>query len=406
VIRAQVIKMDPTKEQEEFFWQCVGTARKFFNWGLEQWIKKHEAGETPKEADIRKELTAIKEEQFPWLKDIPCGVVKQSIRNMDTAWQNFFKSLKGKRKGRQMERPTFKKKNRAKPSARLDNGPDSFNFSGKSVRLPKAGWIKLKEELRFEGRPLGTRISFVGNQWWLSVQVELPDVVKTGNPESSVGIDLGLTTAVTLSTGEKFDAPKPLKSALAKLRALNKSLRRKAEGSQNRDKAKQRLSRLHWRIAQIRKDWQHKLTTMIAKRFSVVCVEDLNVKGMMANHCLARSISDIGWGAMIKQLGYKCDVVQKVERFYPSSKLCSQCGYKMGPLSLSIRDWTCPDCGCVHDRDTNAAINIKAEGLRLFTVSYTGNNACGVEGSGPARKIRTKPSTVKQESRLSYLDIK
>jgi putative transposase len=398
--------MDPTKEQEEFFWQCVGTARKFFNWGLEQWIKKHDAGEMPKEADIRKELTVIKDTQFPWLKDIPCGVVKQAIKNMDEAWQNFFKSIKGKRKGRKMDRPTFKKKHKAKPSARLDNGPDSFNFSGKSVRMPKIGWIKLHEELRLEGRPLSTRISFVGNQWWLSVQVELPDVVKVVNLESSVGIDLGLTTAVTLSTGEKFDAPKPLKGALAKLRSLNKSLHRKVKGSQNRWKAQKRLSRLHWRIAQIRKDWRHKLTTMIAKRFSVVCVEDLNIKGMMANHCLARSISDIGWGDMVRQLGYKCDTVQPVGRFYPSSKLCNHCGYKMGTLSLTIREWTCPDCGCVHDRDTNAAINIEAEGLRLYTVSYTGNNACGVEGSGPARKSKTKPSTMKQESRLSYWGIK
>jgi putative transposase len=240
----------------------------------------------------------------------------------------------------------------------------------------------------------------------LIVQVELPDVVKTVNPESSVGIDLGISTAVTLSTGEKFEAPKPLKGALAKLRVLNKSLHRKVQGSQNRWKAKQRLARLHWRIAQIRKDWQHKLTTMIAKRFSVVCVEDLNVKGLLANPRLSRAISDIGWGEMGQQLRYKCTSVQKIGRFYASSKLCSHCGYKVGTLLLKVREWACPECGCVHDRDTNAAINIKAEGLRLFTASYAGNNACGVEGSGPVRKNMTKPSTMKQESRLSYLDTK
>jgi putative transposase len=398
--------MDPTKEQEAYFWQCVGTSRWGYNEGLRIWREQYAAGLKPNEAQIRKEINAIKDVKAPWLDTMPCGIVKQAVKNLGQAYQNFFNSLKGKRNGPKMASPDFKRKHKAKPVARLDNGPGTFEFEGKSVRLPKIGWIKLHEELRFEGRPLSTRISFVGNQWWLSVQVELPDVVKTVNPESSVGIDLGLTTAVTLSTGEKFDAPKPLKSALARLRTLNKSLHRKVKGSQNRWKAQKRLSRLHWRITQIRKDWQHKLTTMIAKRFSVVCVEDLNVKGMMANHCLARSISDIGWGEMARQLGYKCDIVQQVGRFYASSKLCNHCGYKMGTLSLDIRQWTCPECGCTHDRDTNAAINIKAEGLRLYTVSYTGNNACGVEGSGPVRKSKTKPSTMKQESRLSYLGIK
>jgi putative transposase len=397
--------MDPTKEQEGFFWQCVGTSRWGYNEGLRIWREQYEVGEKPNDFQIMKEINAIKAVKAPWLDTIPCGVVKQAVKNLGQAYQNFFNSIKGKRKGPKMAAPDFKRKHVAKPVARLDNGPGTFEFDGKSVRLPKIGWIKLHEELRFDGRPLSTRISFVGDRWWLSVQVELPDVVKTVNPESSVGIDLGLTTAVTLSTGEKFDAPKPLKSALARLRSLNKSLHRKVKGSQNRWKAQKRLSRVHWRIAQIRKDWQHKLTTMIAKRFSVVCVESLNVKGMMSNHCLARSISDIGWGEIARQLGYKCDKVQPVGRFYPSSKLCNHCGYKTGTLSLNVRDWTCPDCGCVHDRDANAAINIKAEGLRIFTASYAGNNACGVEGSGPARKSGTKPSTTKQESRLSYLDI-
>ena len=390
--------MDPTKEQEAYFWQCVGTARWGYNEGLRIWRDQYAEGLTPNEAQIRKEINAIKAIKAPWLDTMPCGIVKQAVKNLGQAYQNFFNSIKGKRKGPKMAAPDFKRKHKAKPVARLDNGPGSFKFEGKSVRLPRIGWVKLKEELRLEGRPLGTRVSFVGNQWWLSVQVELPDVVKAVNPESSVGIDLGLTTAVTLSTGETFDAPKPLKSALARLRSLNKSLHRKVKGSQNRQKAQNRLARLHWRISQIRKDWQHKLTTMIAKRFSVVCVEDLNVKGLMANHCLARSISDIGWGEIRRQLGYKCDTVQPVGRFYPSSKLCNHCGYKMDSLSLDVRNWTCPDCGCVHDRDTNAAINIKAEGIRLFTASYAGTNACGVGSSGTSRKTNVKLLTVKQES--------
>ena len=154
---------------------------------------------------------------------------------------------------------------------------------------------------------------------------------------------------------------------------------------------------MHWRVGQIRKDWQHQTTTSIAKRFSLVCVEDLNVKGMMANHTLARSISDVGWSEIGRQLKYKCTAVQEVGRFYPSSKACSSCNTKVESLTLSIRSWTCARCGAIHDRDVNAAVNIENEGRQLITASCAGNNACGVEGAGPGRKTRTKPSTVKQE---------
>jgi putative transposase len=337
--------------------------------------------------------------------ELPKTVVQQAIKNLGTSYQNFFNSCKGKRVGRKIKPPNFKKKGVSRASAKLDNGFGTFSFGHKRITLPKIGAVKTHEELRFEGRPLSTTVSYVGGRWWVSVQVEIPDVEKIVNPKSSVGIDLGLTTALTLSTGEKIEAPKPLKRNLEKLKRLSKQLSRKAKGSSNRSKAANKVARLHWKIAQIRKDWQHKTTAVIAKRFSVVCVEDLNVKGMMANSELSRAISDIGWCEVGRQLKYKCAAVQEVGRFYPSSKLCNICGHKHDSMTLSTREWTCPNCGVTHDRDTNAAMNIAAEGLRLFTASYAGNNACGVEGSGPTRKSRTKPSTMKQESHLSYSGI-
>lgn len=399
MIRAQVIKLDPTFAQAKFFQACTDTARAAFNLGLNEWRYQYEAGFKPNEGKLCKELNAVKEQEFPWMLEVPKRVVQQAIKNLGTAYQNFFDSCKGKRAGAKMKPPDFKSRHKSKQSARLDNGPGTFSFDGKTVKLPKIGIVKTYEALRFDGRPMSAVVSFVGGRWWLSVQVELPDVVLEHGNKPSVGIDLGLTTALTLSTGEKIESPRPLKSALECLKRLDRFVSRKVKGSQNRKKAIQKLARLHWRVGQIRKDWQHQTTTAIAKRFSLVCVEDLNVKGMMSNHKLARAISDIGWSEIGRQLQYKCVALQEVGRFYPSSKTCSGCGQKADSMPLNVRSWTCHNCGEIHDRDINAATNIENEGRRLFTASCAGNNACGVEGSGPGprKRTRTKPSTAKQE---------
>ena len=399
MIRSHVIRLDPTCAQEEFFRQCVGTARFAWNWALNEWRSQYAEGLKPNAWDLHAKLNAVKRELFPWMYEVPKRVVQQALDNLGTAYNNFFASVKGKRKGSKVNAPDWKAKGKCRESARLDNGP--MQFDGKRVKLPKIGWVKTFHELRFAGRIIVATLSFYGDRWWLSVNVELPDVEKVVNPKSCVGIDLGLTTAVTLSTGEKFEAPKPLKGALKKLRRLNKSLSRKVKGSQNRKKAATKLSRLHFRIGCIRKDWQHKLTSSIAKRFSLVCVESLNVKGMMANHCLARAISDVGWYEISRQLSYKCDAVQEVGRFYPSSKTCYACGYVIDKLSLSDRSWGCPNCGRTHDRDTNASLNIREEGIRLFRLVRPDSKVCGVEGSGPNRKIETKPLTLKQKLHLA-----
>ena len=398
MIRSQVIRLDPTCKQEEFFRQCVGTARFAYNWALARWREQYAAGGKPNEGELRKHLNAIKRQEFPWMLDVPKQIVQLSITNLGIAYQNFFNSVKGKRTGAKMKPPDFKSRHRSKQSTRLDNGPGTFRFEGKSVRLAKIGFVKTMEELRFAGRPLSATVSFVGGRWWLSVQVELPDAAPVStNP--AVGIDLGLTTALTLSTGEKIEAPKPLKAALTRLQRLGRLVSRKVKGSQNRKRAAHKLARLHWRIAQIRKDWQHKTTTAIAKRYSLVCVEDLNVKGMIKNHSLARAISDIGWYEIGRQLKYKCFAVQPVGRFYPSSKLCHDCGARAESMALDVRSWVCTSCGCIHDRDENASLNIRDEGIRLHTASCAGINACGDGSSGPrARKSkRAKLPSLKQE---------
>jgi len=390
VIRSQVIKLDPTCRQEEFFRQCVGTSRFAFNWALKAWRDKYAAGQKVSEGDLRKELNAVKGEQFPWMSNTPKSVVQQAIKNLGTAYQNFFDSVTGKRKGPKMAPPDFKSRHKSKRSARLDNGPGTFSFDNKTVRLPKIGTVKTHEALRFDGRPLSAIVSFVGGRWWLSVQVELPDPVVVPSDKPAVGIDLGLKTALVLSDGRTFEAPKPLKAALERLKRLGRSVSRKVKGSNNRKKAAARLGRHHWKVAQIRKDWQHKTTTTIAKSYGLVGLEDLNVKGMMANHCRARAISDIGFAEIRRQLEYKAEKVVAINMWLPSSKTCSNCGCKKDVLALSERIYHCDHCGFEIDRDLNAAINIR-------TASCAGNNACGIEGSGGPRKRSTKPSMLKQE---------
>jgi putative transposase len=390
MIRSHVIKLDPTCKQEAFFRRCVGTSRFAFNWALEQWRTRFAAGEKPSEWQLRVDLNSVKGTAFPWMLEVPKTVVQQAIKNLGTAYQNFFASLKGKRKGPKMAPPNFKSKHKSKQSARLDNGPGTFSFDGKRVKLPKIGWVKTYEALRFEGKPLSATVSFVGGRWWLSVQVELPDVPKAESNKPAVGIDLGLKTALVLSDGRTFEAPKPLRASIERLKRLGRLVSRKVKGSQNRKKAAQRLGRQHWKVAQIRKDWQHKTTTAITKRYGLVGLEDLNVRGMMANHCLARAISDIGWAEIRRQLEYKAEKVVVINRWLPTSKVCSACGCVKDDLALSERVFRCDHCGTEIDRDLNAAINIR-------TASCAETNACGDGSSGPGRKTRTKLPSRKQE---------
>lgn len=388
MIRAHVIKLDPTCKQEVFFWRCAGTARKAYNWALEQWQKQYKSGLKPSEGPLRKQLNEIKNQEFPWMLETPKSVVQQAIKNLGTAYSNFFASCKGIRKGPKMAPPTFKKKHKSQPSARLDNGPGTFSFDGKTVKLAKIGVVRIHEELRFEGKPLSAVVSHVGGRWWLSVQVEIPEIPKTSGP--AVGIDLGLKTALVLSDGTTFQAPSPLKNALKSLRRSNRRVSRRMKGSQNRKKAARILGRQHWKVAQIRKDWQHKTTTAIAKQYGIVGLEDLNVKGMLANHCLARAISDVGWAEIRRQLEYKAAQVVLVDRWLPTSKTCSNCGRKKDELALSERIFHCDHCGFELDRDLNAAKNI-------HTASCAGIHACGDGSSGPGHKTRTKLPAMKQE---------
>jgi len=360
VVMCHRIAIDPTENQEKLLRQAVGVARFAYNWALAEWKRQYEAGHKPNEAALRRQLNAVKRERFPWMSDVPKSVPQQAVKNLGTAFQKFFR--------KETAYPRFKKKG-IHDSARFDNGPETFKVVGNRIRLPKVGWLKLREGLRFSGRPLSATVSREADRWFVSVPVEIELPTPVCKKQETVGIDLGITTAATLSSGEKLPGPKALSANLKKLRLLSRRHARKLKGSANSRKSKQQLARLHARIAHVRQDWLHKLTTRLCRENGVIAVEDLNVRGMMANEKLARHSADIGMHEFRRQLEYKSKLrgveLVIVDRWYPSSKLCSICDYRVANMPLSLRSWLCPSCGSIHDRDINAAAN-----LRRYALNY------------------------------------
>ncbi len=390
---AHRIALNPNDVQATYLARAAGTARFAYNWALAEWKRQYEAckGDNnlpkPSQAALRRQLNAIKREQFPWMLDVTKNAPQMAIIHLGQAFQNFFAG--------RARYPQFRKKGR---NDRFTLTNDQFDIDGSRMRIPNLGWVRMHETLRFAGKILSATISRVADRWFVSITVNTPDNAHLLQAENqgAVGVDLGVLALATLSTGEPpTPGPKPHKALLDRLRRLSRSLSRKVKGSANRRKAKDKLAKLHARIAAIRLDALHKLTTGITRRFHAIGIEDLNVRGMMRNRHLARSIADMGFFEFRRQMEYKAAMrgghVIVADRFYASSKTCSACGYKYDDLPLSAREWTCQSCGAVHDRDLNAAINLKN-----IAVSFTAS-ACGEEGSGRCRKTAVKPASVKQE---------
>ncbi len=375
------IALLPTPEQADYFKRACGTARFVWNWALDEWNKQYAEGKRPHAMALKKQFNAIKYRQFPWLKDIHRDAHAQPFANLQKSWNRFFADLKA---GKQAHTPKFKKRGRCRESFYVAN--DKFSLSDKRIKLPKIGRVAMTEALRFEGKILGATVSRAAEGWFVAIQVEVPDAVfyRERSKNGIVGVDLGVKPAVTLSSGESIDAPKPLKRALRRLKIRSRRLSRKLEAakivigieptaplpkgtelpeSNNRKKSSAVLARLHARIANIRADFTHKLTTRLCRENQAVVIEDLNVQGMLANGKLARAISDVGFGLFRSQTEYKAKrygtKLVIANRWYPSSRLCSVCGWKNEALTLNDREWRCPSCGTHHNRNFNAAINLK-----------------------------------------------
>ena len=394
---AHRIALDLNNVQATYMSQAAGTARFAYNWALSEWKKQYEAWKQdntlpkPSQEALRRQLNSIKRKEFPWMLEVTKNAPQMAIIQLGQAFKNFFAG--------RSRYPKFRKKGR---DDRFTLTNDLISIDGCRIRIPRLGWVRMRESLRFTGKIMSATISRVANRWFVSITVDTEDnshLPKAEN-QGTAGVDLGVSALATLSTGEIISGPKPHKALLSRLKRLSRSLSRKQKGSANRVKAKFELAKLHARIAAIRTDALHKLTTDLTGRFHSIGIEDLNVSGMMKNRHLSRAIADMSFCEFRRQLHYKAEMrggqVVVADRFYPSSKTCSVCGYKLESLPLSVRKWKCPGCGTDHNRDLNAAINLKN-----VAVSST-VTACGEEGSGSSRMTRVKPSLEKQEASSGF----
>jgi putative transposase len=365
-----------------------------YNWALGEWKRQYEAWKEdnslpkPNQMALRRKLNGVKRSEFPWMLEVTKCAPQLAIVQLGVAFKNFFAG--------RAKNPVFRKKG---VHDRFSISNDQFEVEEFRIRIPNLGWVRMRESLRFEGKIMSATVSRVADRWYVSIAVDTldarPPLPKAEN-QGAAGVDLGVKALATLSTGEVIPGPKAHTALLQRLRRVSRGLSRKVKGSKNRTKAKRKLARLHARIACIRQDATHQLTTDLTRRFHTLGIEDLNVRGMLRNRHLSRSIADMSFFEFRRQLEYKAEMrggeVVVADRFFASSKTCSCCGEKRAELPLSVRDWTCPGYGTKHDRDVNAAINLKN-----YAVSST-VSACGGEGAGLCRKTKTKPAPAKQEA--------
>jgi putative transposase len=368
---AHRIRLDPNKVQRTRLARATGVARFAYNWALTEWGNQYAAWKAdpalprPSEAALRRQLNAIKREQFPWMLEVTKCAPQMAIMQLGRAFDNFFTG-----------RARYPRYRRKGVDDRVTISNDQFQVEGPRLRLPKLGWVRMCEALRFTGHIVSACISRTADHWYASITVDCPDLhLPSAENQGAVGVDLGVTHLATLSTGETVEGPKALRRMLDKMRRLSRALSRKVKGSGNRAKARLKLARLHERITHLRREGLHQLTTSLARRFQTIGIEDLNVKGMLHNRRLARAIADMGFHEFRRQLLYKAarhgSQVIVIDRWYPSSKTCSGCSHVLDVLTLAQRSWVCPACGVDHDRDVNAAVN-----LMKMAVSST-VNACG-----------------------------
>ncbi len=364
ILRAYKTELNPNNVQHTLFVQYCGAARFVFNWGLADRKERYEYGEQSNLYEQKRRFNVFKKVDYPWLKDIPYTIAESAFANLDVAYQNFFRRVKrGKEKA---GFPHFKSRK---------HGLGNFTVRGflvvepDRVRMPNIGWIRLKERgyLPSSGvKVLSMTISEQAHRWFVSVQVEQEISDPKPATNNPIGVDVGLKSLAVLSNGKVFENPKTTAKYANKLARLSRELCRRKKGGKNRDKSKQKIARLHFKIANVRKHALHQVSDYVTAKTkpSVIVLEDLNVKGMMANHHLAKSLADASFAELSRQIQYKAqwqgiDVVL-AGRFYPSSKTCSACGEKKPYLKLSERTFVCPSCGNIIDRDLNAALNLAA----------------------------------------------
>lgn len=377
IIRTHKIRLHPSPEQEVYFYKAAGTARYAYNWAVSQWRVAED--NKPSAYQLKKQFNAQKPE---WAYEVTKCAAEGGFMDFGDALSRLYNGQNGE--------PQFKTRNRGHFSFYLAN--DKFSISGYWIRIPKLGLVNIAEKLRFHGKILKAQIRKHGKHWYACIVVEMPDkVVEKKN--TACGVDVGISHLATLSDGTIFNNLRPLKYNLQRLANLQRVLARKQKGSRNRERIKSKIRQLHQKICNIRDDVLHKMTTKIAKQYHTVALEDLNVKGMTKNHCLAQALQDSALGRLHELLEGKVTdrkgIIVKVNRFFPSSKLCScpDCDGKRDNLTLSDRVYHCQHCGLILDRDHNAARNILQEGVRILLETHNTVSGSGYDGQ------KTPPET-------------
>ena len=402
---AHKIEVKPNDKQETYFKKACGVSRFVWNWALEHWETEYKQGSKPNALKLKKIFNSIKREKYPFVMKVTKYASQQPFIYLQDAFNRYFKGL--------CEKPKFKKKKSYRNSFYI--GGDHIKVDGAKVRIPKLGWVRMKEELRFTGKILSATVSRKADRWYISFVVEVEkSPYSSCENQARVGVDLGINKLAVLSDGKVFENPHVLKRQEKWLTRLQRQLSRKQHPrhrgdttpfSNNYLKHALKIESLYRKIENTRKDYLHKLTTFLTKNYKEIVIEDLNVAGMIKNHYLAKAISDLGWYEFKRQLTYKSKLrgnnLIVVDRWYPSSKTCSNCGYVNHDLKLSDRVFGCPECGLVIDRDLNAAINL----LNYGRVSSTRIHACGEGNSGASSQEDVSRPSLKQES-STYLFMK
>jgi putative transposase len=366
----------------------AGAARFAYTWGLARSIEAYRTtGKRPTAIDLHKQLNALKPTDFPWMYEVSKCAMQEALRDLNTAYRNFFRRVALKKQGLwggKLGFPQMKKKSKAIGSFRLTG---SINVFSDAIQLPRLGRLRLHEHdfIPTDAKVLSATVSEQAGRWFVSIQVEAEQEKPTPTATTTIGVDLGIQLLATCSDGMTFENPRALTHAHKRLRRLERQKSRRTKGGKNRKKTCRTLAKQHARVANMRKDAAHKLTSYLSKNHALVAIEDLHVAGMLKNHQLAQAVSDSNFGEIRRQLEYKASWQSVhlviIDRWYASSKTCSSCGWVDEDQDLSDRTFICQECGLGLDRDLNAAINMLHEALRT-TGSFSESHAYGESSSG------------------------
>ncbi len=370
--RAYKFRIYPNAEQKELIIKTFGCCRYVYNYYLSMRMRMYEeTSESFNYYACAKDLTKLKQqEDTKWLGEVDATALQTSLRNLDDAYKNFFRSVK---KGEMPGFPKFKSKHHRRESYQCKCVGTNIKVLDNAIQLPKLGKVKCRISKNVEGRILSATVSRTpSGKFFVSIcctDVPVEELPKTGK---AVGLDLGIHSFAVSSDGTEFPNHKYLLQSEKKLAKEQRRLSRKTKDSRNRERARIKVAKVHEHITNQRKDMLHKLSTKMIRAYDIICLEDLVPKDMVKDNFFAKHINDVAWGEFVRLLTYKAEMygkrVIKIDRFFPSSQICSHCQSQWAyTVNLNVREWTCPTCGTKHNRDYNAAINILNEGLRLIT---------------------------------------